>query len=55
MVTVTHAPPAFLPRAELSRLLDLLHDDRRPVIGPIIRAGAIVYAEVRSVASMLPG
>jgi hypothetical protein len=43
VVTVTHTPPAFLPRAELSRLLDLLHDDGRTVIGPMIRDGAVVY------------
>ena len=41
------APPGFLPRAELDRLLTLLQDDGRTVIGPIARDGAIVYDEVR--------
>jgi NAD(P)H-flavin reductase len=38
--------PAFLPRAELGRLLDLLRADGRRVIGPTIVDGAVVYAEI---------
>ena len=54
MVTATTAP-AFLPRAELGRLLDLLHGDGRRIIGPTVREGAIVYDEVTTVADLPAG
>ncbi|MGZ8562192.1 MAG: 4Fe-4S dicluster domain-containing protein [Candidatus Limnocylindria bacterium] len=54
-MTVTQAQPAFLPRAELGRLLNLLRDDGRTVIGPVVRDGAIVYEEVNSVADLPAG
>ena len=38
--------PAFLPRAELSRLLDALAADGRTVIGPTIAEGAVTYDEL---------
>ncbi len=40
-------PARFLARAELGRLLDVLHDEQRTVIGPLVRDGAIVYDEIR--------
>ncbi len=45
MVTVT-TPRAFLRRADLGRLFDLLHADGRRIIGPTVHQGAIVYDEV---------
>jgi NAD(P)H-flavin reductase len=47
------APTGFLPRADLGRLLDVLRDDGRRVIGPTVADGAIVYDEI-SGASDLP-
>ncbi|HEX9635622.1 MAG TPA: 4Fe-4S dicluster domain-containing protein [Candidatus Limnocylindria bacterium] len=55
MVTVAPTRPAFLPRAELDRLLDLLRDVGRTVIGPMVRDGAIVYDELHSVADLPAG
>ncbi len=54
MVTATTAP-AFLPRGELGRLLDLLRGDGRRIIGPTARDGAIVYDEVTTVADLPAG
>ena len=54
VVTATTAP-AFLPRAELGRLLDLLHGDGRRIIGPTVREGAIVYDEVTTAADLPAG
>jgi len=55
MVTAAPTRPGFLPRAELDRLLTLLQEDGRTVIGPIARDGAIVYDEVRSAAELPQG
>jgi NAD(P)H-flavin reductase/ferredoxin len=55
MVTAAPPRPAFLPRGELDRLLDLLHEGGRTVIGPIARDGAIVYDQVRSAADLPAG
>ena len=52
MVTAVEAP-AFLRRADLDRLISLLREDGRTVIGPTVSDGAIVYDEIRS-ASDLP-
>ena len=52
MVTAVEAP-AFLGRADLDRLISLLREDGRTVIGPTVSDGAIVYDEIRS-ASDLP-
>jgi sulfhydrogenase subunit beta (sulfur reductase) len=49
---VTLAPPAFLPRSGLDRLISLLHEDGRRVIGPTIADGAIAYEEIRSAADL---
>ena len=43
MVTMTEARRAFLPRADLDRLLALLTADGRRIIGPTVSQGAIVY------------
>jgi NAD(P)H-flavin reductase/NAD-dependent dihydropyrimidine dehydrogenase PreA subunit len=55
MVIAAPSSPAFLPRGELDRLLELLHDDGRTVIGPMARDGAIVYDEIRSAADLPAG
>jgi sulfhydrogenase subunit beta (sulfur reductase) len=55
VVTMNEARPAFLPRAELDRLLDLLRKDGRTIIGPMVRDGAIAYDEVHSVADLPAG
>ncbi|HEY6057409.1 MAG TPA: 4Fe-4S dicluster domain-containing protein, partial [Candidatus Limnocylindrales bacterium] len=49
------AGPRFLARADLPRLFDVLHGDGRRVIGPTVADGAIVYAEVASVADLPAG
>ena len=54
MVTATTAP-AFLPRAELGRLLELLRADGRRIIGPTVRDGAIVYDTIATVADLPAG
>jgi NAD(P)H-flavin reductase/Fe-S-cluster-containing hydrogenase component 2 len=54
VVTATNTP-AFLPRGELGRLLDLLRGDGRRIIGPTVRDGAIVYDEVITVADLPAG
>ncbi len=53
MTTVTRSAIGFLPRANFQRLIDLLSDDGRTVIGPTVADGAIVYGEIRA-ASDLP-
>ena len=55
MVTAVRSEPqasAFLARADLGSLLDALHADGRTVIGPTVEDGAIVYAEIGSVADL---
>ncbi len=54
MVIATPAP-AFLPRPDLDRLLELLHADGRRVIGPTISQGAVVYGEIASAADLPAG
>jgi sulfhydrogenase subunit beta (sulfur reductase) len=49
------APPAFLPRAELDRLIMLLRDDGWTVIGPRVTDGAIAYEEIGSIAELPRG
>ncbi len=49
----TAATTAYLPRGELDRLLAVLNADGRTVVGPTIRDGAVVYAEIAD-ASQLP-
>ena len=53
MVTTTSS--AFLPRAALDRLITLLNEDGRTVIGPRIVDGAIAYDEIRSSADLPVG
>ena len=48
MIGIAPAAPGYLPRGELDRLIAILHDEGRTVIGPIARDGAIVYDEVTS-------
>jgi sulfhydrogenase subunit beta (sulfur reductase) len=55
MVMAAASRPAFLPRGELDRLLDILHEDGRTVIGPVARDGAIVYDEIHSAAELPAG
>ena len=50
MIGIAPAPPGYLPRAELDRLVAILRDEGRTVIGPVARDGAIVYDEVTSTA-----
>ena len=52
---VTTTSPAFLPRAALDRLITLLNEDGRTVIGPRIVDGAIAYDEIRSSADLPVG
>jgi NAD(P)H-flavin reductase/formate hydrogenlyase subunit 6/NADH:ubiquinone oxidoreductase subunit I len=40
--------PAFLHRDDLDRLIGLLRDDGRTVIGPTVADGVIVYDEIRA-------
>jgi len=47
--------PAFLARADLQVLLDLLREDGRTLIGPTLDAGAIVYDEIASVEDLPRG
>ena len=54
MVTAT-IDPAFLPRADLGRLFDLLHADGHRIIGPTVSQGAIVYAEIGTPAELPTG
>ena len=55
MVTAGPSAPSvagFLPRAGLDRLIALLEEDGRRVIGPTISDGAIVYDEVHAAADL---
>ena len=62
MVTTTGTTPArdfvassevrFLPRAGLDRLIEVLADDGRTVIGPTISDGTIVYDTIRTSADL---
>ena len=54
MVTAVEAP-AFLRRDDLDRLIALLREDGRTVIGPTVADGAIVYDEIRSAADLPAG
>jgi len=45
----------FLARDELQRLIDLLHEDGRQVIGPTVADGAIVLDRIDSVADLPAG
>jgi NAD(P)H-flavin reductase/formate hydrogenlyase subunit 6/NADH:ubiquinone oxidoreductase subunit I len=53
-MTLAVATPtsAFLPRADLDRLLDALRADGRTVVGPTIRDGAVVYDEIETAAAL---
>ena len=54
MVTAVEAP-AFLRRDDLDRLIALLREGGRTVIGPTVSEGAIVYDEIRSAADLPVG
>ncbi len=45
----------FLPRADLGRLLELMHADGRTIIGPTIRDEAIVYDAIETAADLPTG
>ncbi|HET7726167.1 MAG TPA: 4Fe-4S dicluster domain-containing protein [Candidatus Limnocylindrales bacterium] len=45
----------FLARANLSVLIDLLHEDGRTVIGPTVRDGTIMYDEIRGIEDLPAG
>jgi NAD(P)H-flavin reductase/NAD-dependent dihydropyrimidine dehydrogenase PreA subunit len=49
-----HESPAvaYLARADLGALIDVLHNDGRTVIGPRIEDGAVTYDEIASVADL---
>jgi sulfhydrogenase subunit beta (sulfur reductase) len=49
---VRDAEPRFLARADLQRLMDLLAEDGRRVIGPTVRDGAVVYEEIASIEAL---
>ncbi|HEX8941124.1 MAG TPA: 4Fe-4S dicluster domain-containing protein [Candidatus Limnocylindrales bacterium] len=49
------SPAFFLARADLGRLLDLLREDGRRLIGPTVRDDAIVCDEIRGVADLPAG
>jgi NAD(P)H-flavin reductase len=57
---VVAGPPAidtawWLPRADLDRLITLLREDGRTVIGPTLRDDAVVYAEITSTSDLPRG
>jgi NAD(P)H-flavin reductase/Pyruvate/2-oxoacid:ferredoxin oxidoreductase delta subunit len=52
---VTAAGTAFLPRARLDALLDLLREGGRTVIGPTVRDGMVVLDEIATVADLPVG
>jgi NAD(P)H-flavin reductase len=52
---VTAAELAYLPRAKLDRLFEVLREEGRTVVGPRVRDGAIVLDEVESVADLPTG
>jgi sulfhydrogenase subunit beta (sulfur reductase) len=49
------AGSSWLPREDLDRLIELLRDDGRRVIGPAIRDGAIVYDDILSAEALPAG
>lgn len=51
-VATTSEQAAFLPRAALDTLIDLLGEGGRRVIGPVVDDGTIVYEEIRSSADL---
>jgi ferredoxin len=53
MVSVADPETFFLPRQELGRLVERLHDGGRQVIGPTVRDGAVMLDEI-SAADQLP-
>ena len=55
MVTMAAVRPAFLRRDDLERLIALLQEGGRTVVGPTVRDGAIVYDEIREVADLPAG
>jgi NAD(P)H-flavin reductase/Pyruvate/2-oxoacid:ferredoxin oxidoreductase delta subunit len=55
VIAIAPAPPGYLPRGELDRLIAILRDEGRTVIGPIARDGAIVYDEVTSTGDLPAG
>ena len=55
MIGIAPAPPGYLPRSGLDRLIAILRDEGRTVIGPIARDGAIVYDEVTSTGDLPAG
>ncbi len=55
MVTEVAGRPAFLRRADIERLIALLKEGGRTVIGPTLRDGAIVYDEVDTMADLPAG
>ena len=46
---------SWLPRTDLDRLIDVLRSDGRTVIGPTVRDGAIVHAEITSAGELPHG
>jgi NAD(P)H-flavin reductase/formate hydrogenlyase subunit 6/NADH:ubiquinone oxidoreductase subunit I len=46
---------SWLPRIDLERLVDLLREDGRIVVGPTVRDGAVVYDEIFSTADLPAG
>jgi NAD(P)H-flavin reductase/NAD-dependent dihydropyrimidine dehydrogenase PreA subunit len=55
VIGIAPALPRYLPRGELDRLIAILRDEGRTVIGPIARDGAIVYDEVTSSSDLPAG
>jgi len=55
VVAVAGARPAFLRRDDLERLIALLQEGGRTVIGPTVRDGAIVLDEIAGVADLPAG
>lgn len=52
MSTIGLPPPAVVERSELGRLLELLQEGGRALLGPTVREGAIVYERVRAEADL---
>jgi NAD(P)H-flavin reductase/NAD-dependent dihydropyrimidine dehydrogenase PreA subunit len=55
MVTELALDHWWLPRGDLERLIEVLHEDGRRVIGPTVEDEAIVYRELGSVADLPHG
>ncbi len=54
-MVATSTTIGFLPRADLQRLIDLLRQDGRTLLGPTVADGAIVYDEIEGVADLPAG